>query len=142
MTGSLRGLAEVAPARLTDIDVVVLRRLLDVGERQLAVVVRGVLHLIEPGQRVAHVAGVGQRFLALLREGEDGVREVVLLRGGELTVRGVGLPGGAHAAGLPRRRRGVTASRPARRGSRRPRASGSRWYNVVMSELDLDPPNR
>ena len=54
------------PVGLREVDVVVLRGLLDVRERQRALVVGDVDHLIEARDRVAHVRGVGQRLLALL----------------------------------------------------------------------------
>jgi hypothetical protein len=51
-----------------------LRRLFDIGEGELAVLVGHADRLIEAGDRVSDVARVGQRFLALFRKGEHAVR--------------------------------------------------------------------
>src|SRR5262249_39979115 len=90
----VRLLAEVPPARLGDLDVVVLRRPLDVRPGLVAIRVADVLHLVEAGERVADVARVGERLLALLGERERRVGQVVALAARELAVRCVGLPGG------------------------------------------------
>ena len=46
-------LAEIAPVLLLDVDAVVLRGLLDVGEGQVTLGVRDILHLIEASTRVS-----------------------------------------------------------------------------------------
>jgi hypothetical protein len=58
--------AEIMPGSLRKVDVVVFRRLLDIGEGQLTIRVGNVGHLIEPGDGVANVPGVGQRLLRCL----------------------------------------------------------------------------
>lgn len=60
------------------------RRLLDVRERKLAVGLGHVGHLVEPRDRVSHVPSIRQRFLPLFRKGIDAVRQVALR--GEATV--------------------------------------------------------
>jgi hypothetical protein len=60
--------AEVAPIVLLDVDAVVLRRLLDVGEGEVAVFVGDTLDLVEAGQGVLDVGSVRQRLFALLGE--------------------------------------------------------------------------
>jgi hypothetical protein len=62
--------AELAPRRLRQVDVVVLRRLRDIRKSQRPVGVGNAGDLIEPGDGVANVARVGQRLLALLRKGK------------------------------------------------------------------------
>ena len=57
-------------------------RLLDIGEGQGAVLIGNVEDLIEPGDGVANVLGVGQRLLALFWEGEDRIGQVCF--GGKL----------------------------------------------------------
>ena len=47
--------AESAPVTLLDIDTVMLRRLLVIGEREIALRVRDALHLIEARQRVPDI---------------------------------------------------------------------------------------
>ena len=49
-------------------DAVILGGLLDVGEGKLAVGVRNALDLIEAGERVYHMTGVGQRLFPLQRK--------------------------------------------------------------------------
>jgi len=58
-------------------NIVVLRRLFDVGERQVPVLIRHAGHLIEAGQGIFDMAPIGQRFLALLWERENAFRQVV-----------------------------------------------------------------
>jgi methylthioribose-1-phosphate isomerase len=74
---------QVAPAAFGYLDVVALRG----GEDPLPCLVPlGVAHaldLVETGDRVAHVPGVGQRLLALLREGELAVGQLVFLGGAQ-----------------------------------------------------------
>jgi hypothetical protein len=62
--------SEFAPAILFHIDAVIVGGLLDVGEGKLAVGIRNVLDLIEAGERINHMTGVGQRLFPLPREGE------------------------------------------------------------------------
>jgi hypothetical protein len=52
-----------------------------------------VLDLVEARQRVLHVARIGERLLALLREGKSAVRQIVAILFGEVAVLGVRLPG-------------------------------------------------
>src|SRR6185437_3735334 len=89
--------AELLPVLLGHVHAVMLRRLLDVGEGELAVLVGHPNRLIEAGDRVSDVARVGQRFLALFRKGEHAVRQVAAL--GETSVLLVGFPGGFHGSG-------------------------------------------
>ena len=98
----LRVGAEIAPRRLGKVDVVVFRRLFDIGEGQGPVGVGDAGDLIEPRHRVANVLGVGQRLLALLRKGVDGIRQVALR--GEL------------AMFLVRRSRSIASGTPVSRG--------------------------
>src|SRR5579871_4253841 len=85
---------ELMPVLLAELDVVVARGLLDVGEGQLAIVVRDASRLVEARDGVAHVARVGQRLLTVLGERKDAVRQVAAL--GERSVLLMRLPGGLH----------------------------------------------
>src|SRR5260370_38560087 len=67
-------LAELVPARLLDLHVVVPCGFLDIRKGEFSIGIRDVLHLIESCQRVSDVRSVGKRFLALLREGIHSVR--------------------------------------------------------------------
>src|SRR5689334_12433297 len=62
-------LAELAPALFAHLDTVLVGRLLDPTPRRVAFIVADALHLVEAGDRVAHVARVVDRLLALLRKG-------------------------------------------------------------------------
>ena len=53
---------------------------LDIRKREIAVGFADVLDLIETCDRVADVACVGQRFLALFRKGVDAVGQIALGR--------------------------------------------------------------
>src|ERR1700712_3007434 len=74
-------LAQLAPALLVDLDVVLLRRGLDPLPGLVALLVAHPLDLIEAGDGVAHVAGVLQGLLALLGKGEAPGRDLVALFG-------------------------------------------------------------
>src|SRR4051812_21642624 len=63
-------LAQLAPALLADLDAVLLGGALDAAPRRVALVVADAFDLVEPGDRVAHMAGVVQRLLALLGKSE------------------------------------------------------------------------
>jgi hypothetical protein len=65
----VRLLAELAPVAPLDVNAVVLRRLLDVAEGEVAVLVRDACDLVEARQRVLDVRGVRERLFALLGEG-------------------------------------------------------------------------
>jgi hypothetical protein len=49
-------------------------RSLDVGERLLAIGVRDIFNLVEPGQCIADVIGIDEGLLPLLGKGEGAVR--------------------------------------------------------------------
>src|ERR1700693_3657229 len=85
---------EIAPALLLDVDAVVLRRLLDVGEGEVAIGIGDALDLVEAGERVAHMARVGQGLLALLGEGIVAVGQIAPC--GQIAVLGMGFPRGLH----------------------------------------------
>ena len=89
-----RMLAQFGPVRFGHVDAVMLGCLLDVGERQLAVLIRNADCLIESGNGVSDVARVGHRLLALFGEREDAVRQVATF--GQLSVLFVGFPGRFH----------------------------------------------
>src|SRR6478672_13566488 len=72
---------QLSPAAGLDLDVEAVRRPQNPLPRLVALCVRHVLDLIEPGNRVSHVSGVVQRFLTLVRKGELRVLEPVLYRG-------------------------------------------------------------
>jgi hypothetical protein len=57
--------AQVAPRPFREFDTVVLCSFLDVRVRQITILIGDVDYLIEPGDGVAHVLCVGQRFFAL-----------------------------------------------------------------------------
>src|SRR5438067_250319 len=89
----VRALTESAPARLLDRQAVVPGGLRDVGEGEVPLRVRDILDLIEAGERILHVGGVGEGLLALLGEGEGAVRQPVPVARVQFAVRGVWLPG-------------------------------------------------
>src|SRR4051812_50222012 len=89
-------LPDFAPALLADLDAVLVGRLLDSPPRIIALIVRHAFDLVEAGDRVAHVAGVVERLLALLRE-----RELILVEAGAL-----GFVEFGHIGLLPRQQRG------------------------------------
>src|SRR5512141_1402988 len=72
---------------------------LDIGEGEIAVCVRHALHLIETGERIAHMARVGQRLFLLLREGIDAIWQIAPRR--QIAVLGIRLPGGLHGLNPP-----------------------------------------
>src|SRR5580692_3657843 len=96
--------SQVAPAGFGDVDVVALGGGQDPLPRLVPLRVAHALDLVEPGDRVAHVAGVGQRLLALLGERELVGRQPVLFRGAQalLAARHV-VAGGAFGLLLGRR---------------------------------------
>src|SRR5262249_49101554 len=65
---------ELVPVFFGHIDAVMLCRLLDIGEREFAIVFRDAGCLIEARYRIPNMARVGQRFFALFRKGEHAVR--------------------------------------------------------------------
>src|SRR5690348_11763723 len=96
---------ELVPVVLGHVDAVMLGRRADVGDRLVAVRVADVLHLVGPGQRGAHVLGVGQPLLALLGKGIHAVRQLVAVLGRQLVVfiavLVVWFPSGMHRFGFP-----------------------------------------
>ena len=68
------------PIGLGEIDVVVVRGLLDVCERQGAIGIGNVNNLIEACDRVSHVRRIGQWFFPLLGKCKHRVRQVALRR--------------------------------------------------------------
>src|SRR5580693_4445696 len=94
---------QVAPAGFGDVDVVALGGGQDPLPRLIALGVAHALDLVEPGYRVAHVAGVGQRLLALVGERELVGRQPVLFRGAQaLLAAGHILPVGSFGLHLTR----------------------------------------
>src|SRR6201996_4758380 len=85
---ALAALGQVPPVGLGHLDVVALRGGHDPLPRLIPLGVADPLNLVEAGDRVAYVPLVRQRLLALLREGEILVRQVVL-------------PVGSHDASFP-----------------------------------------
>lgn len=90
----LRMNTKLVPVGLGKIQPVVARSLLDVRERQRAVLLWHIDHLIKPDHGVAHMLGVGQWFFALPRKGKDAVREIASL--GKATVPLERLPRGLY----------------------------------------------
>ena len=78
------------PIRLRQIDVVILRSLLDVREGKSTIGIGHTDHLIESRDRIAHVAGIGQRLFALFWKREDRVGQIALP--GEEAVPFMGFP--------------------------------------------------
>ena len=72
----LRMNAELMPIGLGKIDVVVVRRLLDVCERNSAIGIGNVGNLIEARDRISHMRSIGQWLFPLLGKREDRVRQV------------------------------------------------------------------
>jgi len=70
---------EMMPRRFGDVYTVVLRRLLDISEGQVALGVRYTLDLIEASQRVLDVSGVRERLFALFRESVHAIRQFFAL---------------------------------------------------------------
>src|SRR5215204_6372101 len=85
-------LAELVPGAFLDLDAVVIGRAFDVGECDIAVLVRDSFDLIEPRQRVANVRGVGQRLLALLGKGVHAVWQLITIGRVERSVACVWFP--------------------------------------------------
>src|SRR3954466_15581497 len=71
--------AELEPALLADFDAVLVGRLLDPPPGRVALVVADAFDLVEAGDRVADVAGIVERLLALLGECELVLVEAVAL---------------------------------------------------------------
>ena len=84
-------LAQLVPVALGDINAVVFGRLLDVAEGKVAIRVGDTLYLIEAGQRVLNVRGVGQRLLALPGEGVGAIGQLLAVLIAQVAVFGVGL---------------------------------------------------
>jgi hypothetical protein len=74
-------LGQFPPAGLGDLEVVAPGRGQDPLPRLVPLGVADPLDLAEPGDRVAHVAGVGQRLLTFVRERELLAGQLVLVRG-------------------------------------------------------------
>ena len=66
----VRLLPKLAPALLAHFDIEFFGGLLDSPPRSVALVVAHALDLVEASNRVAHVAGIVQRLLALFRKCE------------------------------------------------------------------------
>src|SRR5215469_14032475 len=98
---ALTGLAQLAPVRLVDFDVELLRGFDDPLPGRVLFRVGDALDLVEPGNGAADVLGVGQGLFALLRERVDVVRQLGL-RGRVGPGRRAGPGGCAHARALPR----------------------------------------
>src|SRR5437868_2706073 len=79
----VRLLAQLAPALLAHFDAVLLRGALDAAPRRVALVVADAFDLVEPGDRVTHVAGVVERLLALLGKSELVLVELIAMLGVE-----------------------------------------------------------
>src|SRR5579863_7694119 len=92
--------AKLVPVLLAKLDSVVLRGLLDVGERELAIGVRRVGHLVEARDGVTHVPRIGHRFLTLFRKGVDAGGQIAAH--GQPAVLFVGLPSCSHEDFLTR----------------------------------------
>src|SRR6185312_4879998 len=88
----MRTLSEIVPVIFAQFDLVVLRRLFDVCERQFAIFVAHALYLVEACHCVSHVRGIGKRLLSLLRKRIRGIRELVTVGSVEVAVRFVDLP--------------------------------------------------
>ena len=86
----VRPLAEVVPAVLFDVHVVIVGRLLDIGERDVPLGVRNILHLVKPSKGIDDVRSVGQRLLALPREGVNAIGQRLAVVSIQLTVSGLG----------------------------------------------------
>src|SRR5919199_3331429 len=86
--------AEVAPIFLLDVNAVVLRRLLDVGEGEVAIFVGDTLDLVEAGQGILDVSSVRQRLFALLGERVGAVGQLLPVLARELAMFSVRLPRG------------------------------------------------
>src|SRR5262249_29026217 len=84
--------SQLTPAFLLDADTVMRGRLLDVGEGKLAIGIGHAFDLIKAGNRVPHMARVGERLFALTRKGVHAFRQIAA--GGEVAMFGVGHPSG------------------------------------------------
>ena len=87
--------AKFLPVFLRHIDTVMFGRLLDIGEGELAVLVRDADSLIETRNGVPNVARVGQRLFALLWKGENAVGKIAPLS--EFPMLLVWFPGCTHS---------------------------------------------
>src|SRR5262249_7759011 len=87
--------AEFLPVFLRHIDTVMLGRLLDIGEGELALLVRYADSLIETRNRVPDMARVRQRLFALLRKGKHAVGKIAPLS--EFSMLLMGFPGCMHS---------------------------------------------
>ncbi len=67
------------PTGLSYIDAVVFGGSLDIGEGLFALLVGDIFDLIEAGDSVAYMGGVGQRLLAFVRKGVDRGGKIVAL---------------------------------------------------------------
>src|SRR5262249_46948905 len=91
--------AEFLPVFLRHIDAVIFGRLLDIGEGELAILVRDAASLIETRNRVSDMARVGQRLFALLRKGKHAVGKIASLS--EILMLLVRFPGSFYAVTAP-----------------------------------------
>ncbi len=71
---------QLPPVFGRDVHVIAAGGRLDTAPRLVAVCIAHSLHLVKTGHRVAHVAGIDQRFFALLGKCELAVAETVLVR--------------------------------------------------------------
>ena len=71
--------AEFLPVFFCHVDAVIFGRLLNIGEGELAILVRDADSLIETRNRVPDMARVGQRLFALLRKGKHAVGKIASL---------------------------------------------------------------
>jgi len=76
----MRSLSQFAPVAFGNVDVIVLRCLADVRERDVALGVGDVLNLVEACERRTHVPCICQRLLPLVLEGEHRVGQGVAFR--------------------------------------------------------------
>src|SRR5262249_37328496 len=86
--------AEFLPVFFCHVDAVIFGRLLNIGEGELAILVRDADSLIETRNRVPDMARVGQRLFALLRKGKHAVGKIASLS--EIPMLLVRFPGCMH----------------------------------------------
>jgi hypothetical protein len=88
----MRLLAQLVTVRLLDLDSAVFGGFLDIGEDQVAVGSAHSFDLIEAGQGVLDMRGIGERLPALLGESKNAVRQLLAVPGVQVAVPGVGSP--------------------------------------------------